>query len=128
MKILISDSKQIRTIQRQFQAEFPHLKLEFFSERHLPGEASDATTMIEDSHTLGIFRFKHTVGKLEIVPEMTVTELEQHFWDVFGLGVQVFRKSGDAWLETTATDRWTLAKEEEQGMRLAEKTTWPELL
>ena len=49
---------------------------------------------------------------------MTVNELEQRFSDVYGLGVQVFRKSGNVWLETTVTDGWTLEQQNKQGESL----------
>ena len=52
---------------------------------------------------------------------MTVTDLEQNFSDVYGLSIQVFRKSGDVWLETTITDGWTLEKQNEQGKMLSQK-------
>jgi hypothetical protein len=36
-----------------------------------------------------------------------------------GLYVQVFRKSGKVWLETTATDNWSLYKQNEEGQELS---------
>ena len=50
---------------------------------------------------------------------MTVVDLEQSFSDVFGLGVQIFRKSGKVWLETTVTDGWTLDEQNRQGEALS---------
>lgn len=49
---------------------------------------------------------------------MTVSELEQHFADVYGLSVQVFRKSGEVWLETTTTDNWSLEKQNQEAIDL----------
>jgi hypothetical protein len=49
---------------------------------------------------------------------MTVEELEKSFLVKFGLNVQVFRKSGKSWLETTITDKWTLEKQNTQGEEL----------
>jgi hypothetical protein len=121
MKILISDQKMVRTIQKQFNNEFPHLKLEFFSKKHPMGEISDESDLIDHDKTLGEFRIEHEVGKIEITPEMTVNELEQSFQKVFGLSVQVFRLSENAWIQTTATDRWTLAKEEETAKLIESK-------
>ena len=42
------------------------------------------------------------------------------FGEVYGLGVQVFRKSGNVWLETTVTDSWTLKEQNDQGESLSE--------
>jgi hypothetical protein len=48
-----------------------------------------------------------------------VVELECLFEDQFGLFVQVFRRSGNLWLETTVTDSWSLQKQNEQGKELS---------
>lgn len=114
MKILISDTKQIRTIQKQFEAEFPHLRLEFFTKAHGRGESSLWDDLVDSHKTLGEFRYSHQTDKIEILPEMTVAVLEEMFRKNFGLSVQVFRRSGNAWLETTATDSWTLEKQQRE--------------
>ena len=36
----------------------------------------------------------------------------------FGIHVQVLRKSGRVWLQTTATDDWTLAEQEQEAANL----------
>ena len=119
MKMLISDTKQVRTLQKQFEAEFPHLRLEFFAKYHDRGESSPWDEKVDAQKTLGEFRRKHITGKIEIVPEMSVAREEALFREAFGLSVQVFRRSGNAWLETTPTDNWSLAKQEEQGKAMA---------
>ena len=50
---------------------------------------------------------------------MTVGDLEQRFQDVYGLSVQVFRKSGKVWLETTVTDNWTLDEQNDKEQSLS---------
>ena len=42
---------------------------------------------------------------------MSVYELERSFKNLFGLNVQVSRKAGMIWLETTKTDKWSLQKQ-----------------
>ncbi|HSB94027.1 MAG TPA: hypothetical protein VLC28_12970, partial [Flavitalea sp.] len=49
---------------------------------------------------------------------MTVAELEGLFTDKFNLPVQVFRRSGNIWLETTMTDGWTLKQQNEHGKEI----------
>ena len=58
-------------------------------------------------------------GTIEVKPEMNVSTFEKLFEDRFGLYVQVFRKSGSIWLETSATDSWTLEQQNEEGKSLA---------
>ena len=35
----------------------------------------------------------------------------------YSLNIQVFRKSADIWLQTSATDHWTLEKQNGKGQR-----------
>ena len=119
MKIAINDHRKIYAIQEEFNGIFPYLKLEFFSKPHKNGGASPKTLVKHNNGTLGECRTVHHKGDLTIIPEMTVSDLEQNFGDVYGLGVQVFRKSGKSWLETTVTDNWTLAEQNKQGEDLS---------
>jgi len=59
-------------------------------------------------------------GELELNDEMTVGELENSFLEKFWLNVQVSRRSGNLWLETTMTDKWTLKQQNDHGRELSE--------
>lgn len=65
---------------------------------------------------------KYLEGFIHITDDMPVSKLEQLFLDQFGLSVQVFRKSGSSWLETTFTDDWTLKRQNDAGMELSQFT------
>ena len=119
MKITINDKRKIFAIQEEFNNAFPFLRIEFFSKPHKPGGGSSKKLIKHSSVTLGECRTIHNTGSISITEEMTVTELEQRFSDVYGLGVQVFRKSGNVWLETTVTDGWTLKEQNDQGESLS---------
>lgn len=117
MKLTINDQRKISSIQKAFNDLFPYLKLEFFSKPHRPGHAS-AKRLMQHHLTIGQCRTQHSSGALTITPVMTVADLEQTFSDLYGLSVQVFRRSGNIWLETTITDSWTLQEQNEQGEAL----------
>jgi hypothetical protein len=119
MKITINDHRKIFAIQEEFNATFPYLKLEFFSKPHTQGGGTAKKFIKHNSKTLGECRTIHNSGDITINPSLTVNELEQRFADVYGLGVQVFRKSGKSWLETTVTDNWTLEEQNKQGEDLS---------
>ena len=119
MKITINDRRKIFAIQEEFNTVFPYLKLEFFSKPHKLGGASAKKLSKHNSKTLGECRAVHNKGQITITPGMTVWDLEQSFSDIYGLGVQIFRKSGKVWLETTVTDRWTLEEQNFQGEALS---------
>lgn len=118
MKITINDRRKIFAIQEEFNAVFPYLRLEFFSKPHT-SDGSSARNIKHSSKTLGECRTIHNKGKITITPNMTVADVEQRFSDIYGLGIQVFRKSGKAWLETTVTDGWTLEEQNRQGEALS---------
>lgn len=119
MKITINDKRKIFAIQEEFNNAFPFLKLEFFARPHTVGGGSAKKLIKHHSKTLGECRTVHNKGNMTITPQMTVAELEQRFSDAYGLGVQVFRKSGKIWLETTVTDSWTLEQQNNEGESLS---------
>ena len=121
MKIKISSDRKIFEIQEEFNTAFPYLKLEFFKKTHNSGENSPKKWMELSSKSLSEFKSVQD-GALEIEPNMTVAFIEQEFKDKYGLGVQVFRKSGKVWLETTFTDGWTLEEQNNQGEALSKRS------
>jgi hypothetical protein len=115
MKLHVDDQRVISEIQEDFSSAFPYLKIEFFKKAHEAGEASPKSEMLPTDSTLAKWRTAHNEGDLTITADTKVEELESSFQDKFGISAQVFRKSGDVWLETSATDAWTLKEQNEQG-------------
>ncbi len=111
----ITDNKTIKAIQVEFNTKFPYLKLEFYAHEHEEQEGSPDRDKLADTFTIGNARTQMNEGDLSIHANQKVSTLEQNFHDIYGLNVQVFRKSGDVWLQTTATDHWTLHKQNEKG-------------
>ena len=119
MKIAINDRRKIFAVQGEFNTMFPYLRLEFFAKPSKLGGAVAKKLMKHGSKTLGECRTVHNKGTITITPSMTVADLEQHFIDVYGLGVLVQRKSGKVWLEVTVSDGWTLEEQNNQGEALS---------
>lgn len=119
MKITINDQQTIAQVRESFNKLFPFLKLEFFSKRHASEQPSPLKFLIKKNVTLKECRTIHNSGEITVTPDMKVNELEQLLWDQYGLGVQVFRKSGVIWLETVLTDIWTLAEQNAEGESLS---------
>lgn len=119
MRIKISDKRKISAIQKEFSKDFPYLRLEFFAKPNA-GKSLDKLNLIRsENKTIGECRKIHTTSSISITPEMKVSKLEQILKDEYGLYVQVFRKSGRVWLETTMTDDWTLAEQNKEGEELS---------
>lgn len=118
--IKIDIENTTESVNAQFNAVYPFLRIGFFKEPHDLGKSNGKNKVMNDSMKIG--QIKHSIqsGSIEINDNTTVWELENSFQKHFGLNIQVFRKSGNIWLETTATDNWTLQQQNEQGKFLDE--------
>lgn len=113
----ISDNRTIAGVQTEFHTKFPYLKLEFYNQPHEVGQGSKLKSLIDSKKTIKEVRTIHTEGEMSINGHLKVSTLEQAFTDNYGLNVQVFRKSGGLWLQTTSTDEWTLTDQNHKGQR-----------
>ena len=111
----ISNERKLRDIQIEFSNTFPYLKLEFYSKPHEAGEGSSNDDLLNVNKTIGEVRTKGNAEDLEIDGSSNVKTLEQKFFELFGLNVQIFRKSGGLWLQTTATDNWSVNDQNRSG-------------
>jgi len=116
MKIKISPEMTIDAVQTAFHDEYPHLKLVFFTKPHKAFKGSPAKFMIQDrSQKLSTLEKQPSAGFLYLEPEMPVWQVERLFESEFGLHVQVFRQSGNTWLETSVTDNLSLEQQNAKG-------------
>lgn len=116
MEIIIDDTSRLCDIQKEFSKHFPYLKLEFFGWQPKQEKVFTKKNLINDTkQTLGDVRHVHSPGHVSINGHLKVSTLEQNFRERYGVNVQVFRKSGRTWLETTVTDEWTLSKQNKKG-------------
>jgi hypothetical protein len=118
MQLVISNDKAIQKVQQDFNEHFPFLKLEFYK-LQADGPASGVKKHLPPSTPLRAAGLNQEGGLMEIHKDMKVNELEKQFLNNFGLNVQVCRKSGTLWLETTMTDNWTLQKQNEHGQEVS---------
>lgn len=102
-------------IKAAFNKQYPMLKLEFYSKEHLAFKGSKEEYRIDADLSLEALNKDIEAGILDINDQLTVAALEQVFEERFGLHVQVYRKSGDQWMQTSITDNWTLGKQEKKG-------------
>lgn len=107
MNLVISPETTVGALRAQFHLEFPRLSLRLFESAHEKGKGSPRSQMIDDNETLS--PWVKTPTLLVIERGMTVEQVESKF-EESGMHVQVFRKAGQLWLETTRTDEWTLER------------------
>jgi len=121
MYLEIDGERTIAAVQKDFSSFFPFLKIEFFRngspiKRYTADLRLHPQTKLKDA-----WRKTAIAGRLPLSETMTVLELEKALQENFGLEAQVFRKSGNLWLETTMTDSWTLQRQNTHGSELSFK-------
>lgn len=123
MEIIINKNEKLKDIQQQFQQHYPFLKIEFYRKGHEEGEGSKPKTLLDNNLSIGAVQKAGKEGLLHIRAITKVSELEKNMEEQFGLAVQVFRKSGNVWLQTTKTDDWTLAEQNQAAAEMNESVT-----
>lgn len=115
MVLQISQNRTLKETQDEFNSAYPYLRIEFYRNTE-PGFARRHLNSIMPMTAAGL----RQGGDLEINDLMTVGQLENAFREKFGLNVQVSRRSGTLWLETTMTNNWTLKQQNDHGRELSE--------
>ena len=115
MVLHISPEKTLSETQQEFNNLYRYLRLEFYRS----GEPGMARKHLNNTVKLNAAGLKKA-GEIEINDATVVGQLENEFLEKFGLHVQVARKSGTIWLETTMTDSWTLKQQNDHGRELSE--------
>ncbi|SEW45214.1 hypothetical protein SAMN05428988_5975 [Chitinophaga sp. YR573] len=121
MEIYISEEAIISNIQSDFRKAYPFLNLEFYRQPHEVGERCCAEDKLSPDTPIDDIRMMHTFGWIDISKQRTAAEVEYDFKHQLGLSVQVMRKSGKMWIQTTKTDHWTLQQLSEEA-KLAEQS------
>ena len=103
----------LRAIEKEFTQIYSYLKIEFpktaFEPRD-PGNEPSEGEALRAHHLL-----QDNVG---VADGMTVRELEAVLLTLVAMPVQVFRKSGNSWIETKMTRDWTLKQQNDRGREL----------
>jgi len=115
LHLYIDLNSKLSEIQSEFNTYFPYLKIEFFKVPHKIGQGLKKDLIINSNKLVKDCSTIKRGGLIEFSNITPVSDLEFKFYKEFKLSVQVFRKAGRVWLETTATDNWTLAQQNEEG-------------
>jgi hypothetical protein len=125
MQLVIDGDKSLQEVQHAFNLSYPYLKLEFF--RPATGKHAPATAnMLKHTIKIRDARRLQRNGIIEVYDSMKVSELEHTLQQSYGLSAQLFRKSGNVWLETTMSDNWTLQQQNRLGSEISSYTKLPE--
>ncbi|OQP48928.1 hypothetical protein [Niastella populi] len=120
MQLLINGERLVRDVQQDFSRIYPYLKIEFFRMNGLNKELALKQNQIRHDQQLRLAKGRDIhKGDLVIEDAMSVLDLEKAFMSKFGLLTQVFRRSGNIWLETSITDGWSLKQQNDLGREIS---------
>jgi hypothetical protein len=117
MKFVLKDNLKLSEIQAMFHQQFTSLKLEFFEFKTGSERIFSKKNMISDTNrTIGSVRKKANSVPISFNGNQKVSTLESSFLKNHGLNIQIFRRSGKNWIETSSSDELTLASLNKRGI------------
>ena len=116
--LYINPNRYIFELRNEFNHVFPFLNLEFVCTIRTPAKKGKE---VLHPHQKKIGDCQNNVpdGILQIEDTMRVCDLEKQLEEGFNLIVRVYRKSGNIWIETTITGKWTLQQQNEHGREIS---------
>ena len=115
MKLQIDAGTKIREVQKKFTEIYPFLKVEFYKEPYFEKEVSTIKDRISPDKIISEQGKFFKAESVDINRHRTVAALEKEFYEKFGITMQVSRKSGNIWIETSKTDDKTLKAQNQIG-------------
>lgn len=121
MQIQINTETRIANAQNKFNEVYPFLKMDFYYKPHDINELSAVADMISSNELFSSVNTFLRPETIDIGEQRTVAQVEKEFYDKLGISMQVSRRSGDIWLQTSKTDDRTLEKQNETGKAMSKK-------
>lgn len=111
----------IAEVKDYFHNVLPYLKLEFYAASHDEKEGSLKDKLLLPGTELHVLNESTVIFEFVIDENETVAQFEHLLFEHFGWNAQVFRKSGEVWLQTMTTDSWSLKKQNQKGQQYTEQ-------
>ncbi len=111
----INQTTTLAEIQTAFSHAFRYLRIEFYRTHHESGEGTSNREKIQVDQTVGEAGKITSSSNLDFDGSSLISAFEHLLEKEYGLHAQVFRRSGNLWLQTTTTDHWTLDEANRKG-------------
>jgi hypothetical protein len=123
MMIKINKESLVAKVQQEFSASYPFLKIEFFkNHRNVKSKDQPISTAERFGHLTSL---NGNTFHLNIDEKRKVAELKNDFKELFGITADIFRRSGNMWIETSLTDDWSLEKQNNEGEQISSQSHYP---
>lgn len=116
MKLFIEKESMVDDIKKLFCARYPYLKIEFYKKPFCNVSVKKEIIPVN----IPLIQHAHQSSKavINIGRNITVADLENYF-SLLGLKAEIFRKSGNVWVETSLTNNWTLDQQNKEGEEIS---------
>ncbi len=122
MKIEIGSETSMKDVQEKFTEVYPYLKVDFYRRQHAEQELSAKKDMISSDKLFSQVGKSLIPKSIDISRHRTVAELENAIYEKFDIAMQVSRKSGDIWIQTSTTDHRTLEMQNQSGKAMSSRS------
>jgi hypothetical protein len=116
MKLFIEKHSLAEDVKKIFTAYYPFLKIEFYKKPLTNSLYKKEAIPLHLPLIQQIQKQSETVINIE--RNKTVAEVENDF-SLIGLKAEIFRKSGNVWVETSLTNNWTLQQQNAEAEELS---------
>lgn len=123
MNITITPETKLGEVRDAFALQFPLLSLRFFETavNFISGKVMEGKRIVDMQKSFRELNPEIENVTILVAPETKVKILETIFYEKTGIFLQIYRQSGQIWLQTTATDSMTLAEVEKLSLMMSEE-------
>lgn len=118
MKLVLKSHDTVQTIQEHFSSLFPFLRIEFYKHKHVRSDTHVAADQYLHNTVLHDITGTDQDIVLDFQPDMKTADLEHLFETHFKLHVELMRKQGGVWLQTTRSEDQTLEEQNAHGQEM----------
>jgi hypothetical protein len=118
MKLYADKESVIKDIKNVFSTCYPFLRIEFYNKPYAENHSLQKRNPLPGNFTLQQAMKVKGKGEIDISSSKTIAELGKDLAS-FGLFAEVFRRSGNVWVETSLTREWTLQQQNLEGEEIS---------
>ena len=104
----------VESIQNEFRSCFPALKLEFFVCKQSLESAYTDSNKLQPEYVFAFENDDFLDDGIEINSSDKVIEVEERFYEKYGLCAQIFFKSNNKWIQSVKSDHYSLLRLERE--------------
>lgn len=119
MELIIRPESRISDLQTGFTAIYPYLKVEFFRLIITTEKFAPRRQRVEGFVPVKKFCILLEPNQFPLDKTRTISDVEDNFRQVLGLATEIYRKSGQQWIETSLTEDWTLEHQNLEGEQMS---------